>query len=215
MLQPEKVSGEAAEEVAHARAMSGGFRPLSSYFRQADLPYDCGMQEQLCVCCHCQAEMRRPAALVCSRCHLAFYCSRDCQVAYHKKHAKWCKRESSAQAALRAASPQALVLSSRLALNLYAWASAGREVCPDARYFFRKTDDVAPVFHGRVSAGAKLATYWQLPRPAAAAGDDALPPKAAAVQALLSRLAGGQGAVCKVNPANDWLPFRILRFWPD
>ena len=61
MLQPEKVSGEAAEEVAHARAMSGGFRPLSSYFRQADLPYDCGMQEQLCVCCHCQAEMRRPA----------------------------------------------------------------------------------------------------------------------------------------------------------
>ena len=53
MLQPEKVSGEAAEEVAHARAMSGGFRPLSSYFRQADLPYDCGMQEQPCTSASC------------------------------------------------------------------------------------------------------------------------------------------------------------------
>ena len=64
---------------------------------------------QLCVCCACRSELRRADAFRCSRCRLAFYCSRECQRSYHKRHVRWCKREAGLQAQLRAEHPHALV----------------------------------------------------------------------------------------------------------
>ena len=70
---------------------------------------ECGVAEQLAVCCGCQTELQRRRARRCSRCRLAFYCSRACQLNYHKRHVRWCKRQAAAQAQLRLQHPTALV----------------------------------------------------------------------------------------------------------
>ena len=103
---------------------------------------------------HHEKDMVRAEALVCSRCHLAFYCSKECQRLYHTQHVKWCKHEASKQADLRAEHPASLVLSSRLRMNLFDWRSNHKdpnakgskkgkvytaETCPDVRYCFNRT----------------------------------------------------------------------------
>ena len=119
---------------------------------------------QLCVCCACRSELRRADAFRCSRCRLAFYCSRECQRSYHKRHVRWCKREAGLQAQLRAEHPHALVrtgtprppalglialcrpqvCSSKLLWHVRRWDASGKETCPDPRYYLRKTADKVP-----------------------------------------------------------------------
>jgi hypothetical protein len=61
----------------------------------------------------------------CSRCRLAFYCSRACQEVYHKRHSRWCRKQAVAQAQLRERYPTALV-------GVVAHSHAGGHFCPAA-----------------------------------------------------------------------------------
>ena len=85
----------------------------------------CGVAEQLAVCCGCCKELPRRRAMRCSRCRLAFYCSRACQEVYHKRHSRWCRKQAVAQAQLRERYPTALV-------GVVAHSHAGGHFCPAA-----------------------------------------------------------------------------------
>jgi hypothetical protein len=62
--------------------------------------------------------------------------------------------------------PNALVLASTMVLNMYSWDSDCKEICPDPRYFFRKSEDIAPAYHAAIERNvAPLSSYWRQPKP--------------------------------------------------
>ena len=128
-------------------------------------PFEDLDQRQLCVCCACEKEMERARARRCSRCHLAFYCSRDCQKSYHKRHVRWCKAEAAAQARLREEYPTALVCSRSLVWHVRRWDARTKETCPDPRYYLQKTRAKHPVYAALVAREPeRLSGLWSYPR---------------------------------------------------
>jgi hypothetical protein len=136
-----------------------------SALRRKDGPFEDLDQRQLCVCCSCQTELERARALRCSRCRLAFYCSRACQKSYHKRHVRWCKEEAAAQARLREEHPTALVCSRSLVWHVRRWDARSKEACPDPRYYLRKTAAKHPAYAALVQRDpARLSPLWSYPR---------------------------------------------------
>jgi hypothetical protein len=128
-------------------------------------PFEDLDQRQLCVCCACEKEMERARARRCSRCRLAFYCSRDCQKSYHKRHVRWCKAEAAAQARLREEYPTALVCSRSLVLHVRRWDARSKETCPDPRYYLQKTRAKHPAYAALVAREPeRLSGLWSYPR---------------------------------------------------
>ena len=158
---------------------------------------ECGIAAQLAVCCGCQRELLRKKSMRCTRCKLAFYCSKECQTSYHKRHVKWCKAEAAAQAKLRAAHPEALVCSSSLCLHVRRWDAEGTESCPDPRYYLRKTAATHPSYSAAVGREpAMLTPYWSRPRPPCPPPALAAAPEStSSLAALVLDALGGDGGL--------------------
>ncbi len=136
-----------------------------SALRSRTGPFEDLDQRQLCVCCECEKEMERAQAHRCSRCRLAFYCSRDCQKQYHKRHVRWCKAEAAAQARLREEYPTALVCSRTLVWHVRRWDARSKETCPDPRYYMQKTRAKHPAYSALVGREPeRLSGLWSYPR---------------------------------------------------